>query len=211
MSIAQEPSNGQRPGPPPSADRPKTRKRKDDSGRYQKITRSLHREDYERLMRAGWSTRTLERYAAFRYGERISHMAFERYRQKHQIDPPTGYFDKVVAEQAVDVLATREQLIRLQASRIDIDTQTEATMRKLFNSTHKELMVLNDLLSAHKSDLQDLGLFPKAGDKLTITDDREPAEEAPRADTLQDLFAVDEAGARDLAKVIHLAARQQTG
>src|SRR5262245_61304666 len=91
-------------------------------GRRNVVGGSPHRDDYVRLMEAGWSSATLERYAAFRYGEEISDRAFRRYRARRGIADPRTLRDdeKHPFDQPIDVLQERLDLIALQKARIDI-------------------------------------------------------------------------------------------
>lgn len=176
------------------------------------IGRSAHRDEYVRLMKAGWSSLTLERYALYRYGEEIPASTFRTYKARQKIEAIPAPWAKEAeavldADAAVDVITTRAQLIALQRDRIAIDVKHERDMTKLFGSTRAEIAALNSLLDAHKADLQDLGLFPKAGERLTIeTPDRPTAADAPKAQTLGALIgSSDEGEEMEAAKVVHLA------
>ena len=177
------------------------------------IGRSSNRDEYVRLMENGWSSLTLERYAAYRYGEEIPASTFRTYRSKHEIVVKNGVkpMKGVEPDQVVDVIGKRAELIRLQEARIAIDVQHETMMAKLFGSTRGEIATLNALLDSHKADLQDLGLLPKAGEKITINDGRQPtAADAPKARTLGDLLGApgaDPAMQSALARSLHLATR----
>jgi hypothetical protein len=173
---------------------------------------SPHRDEYVRLMQAGWSSLTLERYAMYRFGEEIPASTFRTYKKRWAIEakvaPWAREAEKVLdADAAVDVVTARAELIELQRSRIAIDVGHERTMTKLFGSTRAEIAALSSLLDAHKADLQDLGLFPKAGTTLTISGDvpKPTAADAPKVQTLGTLIGTEDTAEEiEAAKVLHL-------
>ena len=174
------------------------------------IGASKHRDEYVRLMEAGWSSLTLERYALHRYGEEIPASTFRTYKAKKKIETRVTAWkqgEKVIdREAALDVITRRAELIELQEARIAIDVKHEQQMQKLFGSTRGEIQTLNALLDAHKTDLQDLGLLPKAGEHLTIDGPaRQPTpEDAPKARRLSDLIGVEEEQEMQAARLLHL-------
>ena len=172
---------------------------------------SPNRDEYVRLMQAGWSSLTLERYAAYRYGEDIPSKTLREYRAKNEIVVEVKPFDRVSADQTVDVVGARAELIRLQQARIAIDWEHEQNMSKLFTGNRAEILLLSQLLSDHKGDLQDLGIMPKAGEKIEISGpSKATAEQAPRALTLGALFGspdADPAVVAGLARSLHLATK----
>lgn len=170
---------------------------------------SSNRDEYVRLMEAGWSSLALERYAAYRYGEDIPSKTLREYRLKHGIERKVKPFERVDADQVVDVVGARAELIRLQQARISIDWTHEQAMSKLFTSSRAEIALLSVLLSDHKADLQDLGVMPKAGEKVEIIA-TPSATEIPRALTLGALFGMpdaDHAAVAGLARSLHLATK----
>lgn len=185
------------------ANRPPQRKTAGQSRKRRRnvIASSPNRAEYESLLRAGWSTYALERYALHRFGERIDQTTFVRYRKKLGIEAPASPWEGVKSEERVDVLRLRNDLIQLQMARIAIDHKHEEQMGKLFGSTKGEIQVLDQLLSSMKTDLQDVGLLPKAGDKLEISAPK--AEEAPRHQSLADVFGADPEKVIELARWVH--------
>lgn len=171
------------------------------------VSRSSHAEEYERLLRNGWSSTSLERYAAHRFGEQISSASFRRFRARKKITVTPSPFAKVAVEDALDVVAGRAELIQLQRERIGIDVEHERSMNKLFGSTRGELRLLGDLLTEHLADLQALGLMPRAGDKLEITAGPAPGE-APKTLTLGELLGTTDGETTGMARVLHLRLKE---
>lgn len=186
------------------------------------IGNSPHREEYVRLMKAGWSSVALERYALVRWGEQIPASTFRSYRSTHKRrwDVSTSTFNAAAEDAAnvldpdvlLDIMHERAELIRLQKARIAIDVKHERQMSKLFNSTAREIELLSRLLDQSKADLQDLGLFPKAGLTVDINaqigglqpDLDDPGVRSPQAATLgQVLGMADEASQMQLARALH--------
>lgn len=172
---------------------------------------SPNRDEYIRLLEAGWSSLTLERYAAYRYGEDIPAKTIRDYRAKKGIVVAVKPFDRVTADQTVDVVGARAELIRLQQARIAIDWAHEQKMSKLFTGNRAEILLLSTLLSDHKGDLQDLGLMPKAGEKVEFTIPAKPSvEDVPRALTLGALFGAPDAdpiAVAGMGRALHLATK----
>lgn len=167
------------------------------------VGNSPNREEYVRLMKAGWTSIALERYAMYRYGEDVPASTIRTYRNRLGIKiEPTFSVERVDPEAMIDPLRSRAELIQLQQARIRIDVKHEQDMGKLFGSTKAEIRELANLLTEHKSDLQDMGLFPKAGEKLEIThpDQVGSGSLVPRMQTLGELFGTD-----DDAQVISMA------
>lgn len=161
------------------------------------IGQSMHRDEYVRLMKAGWSSATLERYAAWRCGEDIPASTFREYKKKLKLDVQTSRllnasFD---TDAIPDVLAKRQELIALQTDRIAIDAAHERSMTKLFASTRSEIALLNNLLTDLRHDLESAGIL--GAERVAGV----PEEELPRARTLAEVFSGDE---RELAKVLHM-------
>jgi hypothetical protein len=169
------------------------------------IGSSPHRDEYVRLLKAGWSSLALERYAAFRYGEDIPAQTFRGYRarlkkQGEQVEP----YKKVEVDQTIDVIGERANLIRLQRERIKIDWEHEQSMKKLFSSLSREITVLNSLLDSHKADLQDVGVLPKSPDEIRVTTRQEQQAQAPRWMTLGEIVGgLDKETEADLARSLH--------
>lgn len=174
------------------------------------VAASPHVEDYERLLAAGWSSLSLEQYAAYRYGEAISSQTFRRYRAKRKIVPRPSPYESH-SDELVDPVATRAALIRLQERRIAVDAGhelgTSSPINKLFNTTRFEIRLLSELLDAHKADLQDLGLFPKAGEKIVVSQAPAPAQ-TTGYQTLGEMFEIAEDDAVEVAKVLHLGSQK---
>jgi hypothetical protein len=200
-----------------SPDPPKPRKR-----RRNVIGNSPHRDDYIRLMKDGWSSVALERYALWRYQEQIPASTFRTYRSSKNRDwnVSTSTFNasRQNAEHALDpdvlldLLHERAELIRLQKARIAIDHEHEVAMRKLFGSTAREIEVLDKLLQASKGDLQDLGLFPKAGETVQInarvgalSPDVDDPQNRSRPTLASVLAMADPAHALQVARALHEA------
>jgi hypothetical protein len=172
------------------------------------IVSSAQREEYVRLMESGWSSMALERYAYHRYGEDIPASTFRAYKAKRGIKVEVSVMRgrDIDPDRTHDVVATRQELIALQMARIGIDAQHERDMKKLFGTTRGEISLLSMLLDAAKGDLQDLGLFPKAGETITVKGDGPDPESIPKARTLAEAMGDGTALAEssDLAKVLHL-------
>lgn len=178
------------------------------------IGASKHRDEYVRLMQAGWSSISLERYAMHRYGEDIPASTFRAYKAKKgivaEVTPLQAAAKVIDRESALDVISKRAELIALQEARIAIDVEHEKSMKKLFGSTRGEIQTLNALLEAHKGDLQDLGLLPKAGEFLTVNGPAPEAtsENAPKARRLSDLLGVGEEHEMQAAKLLHMGLKR---
>jgi len=167
------------------------------------VASSPHRDEYVRLLEAGWSSLALERYALHRYREDIPASTFRAYKAKKKI-VVKGSGLGADPEQMVDILAQRADLIRMQRERIDIDLTHERNMGKLFSTTRSEIQLLDTLLNSHKADLQDVGVMPREGESLTINVPQPSAEAAPRAKSLGEAFGVEPGQESELARVLHL-------
>jgi hypothetical protein len=172
---------------------------------------SPHRLEYERLIDVGWTSMSLERYALHRYGEDIPAVTFRLYRKKLGKNRPASQYRTVVPSSMVDVLGSRAELIALQQARIAVDWGHEQSMGKLFGTTRAEISVLSGLLDAHKADLQDLGVFPKAGEKLTINGVAVSPDDAPKARSLAEALGVDPGSEAEMAKLLHLSLKAAGG
>jgi hypothetical protein len=130
------------------------------------IGHSIHRDEYVTLMRNGWSSMAISRFAMFRHGEDIPDRTIRLYRKKLGLSSTRSAMQdqEVDPEAIVDILKERTELIHLQKARIAIDTAHERTMNKLFSGTRHEIAALNSLITATKEDMQDFGLFPKLGE-----------------------------------------------
>lgn len=199
----------------------KTRSKK----RHNVIARSKHREDFEKLMKANWSSAAIERYALWRYGEDIPEITIRKYRLRKKINAAgekrytltrERSLDEMVVE-SLDVLGQRAQLIALQVKRIDDQQKQEVSGRHADASLRQEVLALNTLLDSEKADMQDLGMFPKQGDEITIRSGREDKmeETVPRYQTLGDALGFDKIDAdgdeAEAAKIIHMALKKKTG
>jgi hypothetical protein len=190
----------------------KRRARNSSSSRKSVLNQSPHLEEYIELMRGGWSSFALERYASYRYGEKIAAATF-RTRKSRMLaqktdwvtpDHLTGKSNKPITdiEHRVDVLKTRHQLAVLQMQRISLDVKTELDLGKLFSSTKGEMDLLNTILDKIKQDEEDFGLREKVADKTQVTVADLPATVAPRHDSLAAALG---AGGLDQAQLIHVA------
>ena len=172
------------------------------------IAHSPHREEYERLIKAGWNSFALERYALGRYGEEIPASTFRSYKSRKGMKTDVERFGEIVdQDKMIDVMGVRSDLIQLQMGRIGIDVRHEQEMSKLFGSTRGEIQLLSALLDQHKQDLQDLGMFPKVGESVTIESHvtHEQVEDtAPKHTSLSEALGMDGADDADLAEVLHL-------
>lgn len=176
-------------------------------GRRNVIGNSPNRDVYVRLMEGGWSSLSLERFASHRYAEDIPASTFRTYKSRSSIVTDVSrYGDIVDPEKMIDVLRTRSELVQLQMERIRIDHEHEKSMSKLFGSTSREIDLLAKLLDQTKADQQDVGLFPKLGESVTITAKQGPsAGEAPKHRSLAEALGAAPESGRELAKVLHLA------
>jgi hypothetical protein len=194
-------------------------------GRPSTIANSPHRDDYKKLLKAGWSSAMLERYAAFRYGEQISAPTIRRYRNSLQQKEGTyDSFEKLAPldrDALVDVLGGQAQLIALQRARVAIDAGKEVEQKKLSPSVRLELRELAQLYKDYRETMQELGLFPRQGAVLNLNANLQPAPApdpstrpetryAPSVRTLGELVAGEGAGDSvpeeaqiELARLLH--------
>jgi hypothetical protein len=156
-------------------------------------------------MEAGWSSAAIEAYAQWRFHEDVPASTVRTYRKKHSHESKEPTWVGVDPEATIDVMGERAMLIQLQKQRIAIDAKHETDMSKLFGSTRAEIQALSSLLDAHKGDLQDLGLFPKAGETLTVREGLPAQEMVPRSRTLGEALGLEGVDEPALAKVLHLA------
>lgn len=171
------------------------------------IGSSPNRDEYVRMLKAGWSSLALEKYAAFRYGEDIPANTFRYYRKRLKEDDPNAIvkYQEVKTDQMVDVIGERAQLLELQKRRIGLDWEHEKNMSKLFSSMGREIDLYNRLLDSHKADLQDLGLLPKTAEQIQMTmTGAADAPAAPKHKTLADAIGADlnEDGVLDIAQTL---------
>lgn len=187
------------------------------------IGSSVHREDYVALMRAGWSSESISRYAGFRFGEDIPASTIRYYRNRNKVRAATapafpalqgGQGKGSDPEKRLDVMGLRAEAIQLQLARIRVEVAAEQDLKRLLPTVRDELRLLNTLLSDHKADQQDWGLAPKAGDRVdppsVLPGVPAPAAGAvPKYDTLADMFQVPPGSdaERDIAVRLHLATR----
>jgi hypothetical protein len=138
------------------------------------FNQSPYRDDYVRLIEAGWSSVSLERYAKYRYDEKIPASTFRNHmrRIEKNADPSkrlaiTDKDKNQLSGTEVDVMGVRQQLIVLQIQRLAVDSQHEFQMNKLFTSTREEMKLLSSLLNEAKADQMDFGVIKhRAGDEL---------------------------------------------
>jgi hypothetical protein len=170
------------------------------------VGNSEHRDEYVRLMRAGWTSLSLEAYARYRYAEDIPASTFRSYKARQKIEvKQSGLLSQVMdVDEAPDVIAVRQELIALQIGRIGIDVKHERDMSKLFSTTRGEIALLNSLLTDLKTDLQDAGLM---GQATRGEDAVQPAQDGgviPRAATLGDLMGLAPENQTEAARLLHL-------
>ena len=181
----------------------------------------MHRDEYVGLMRAGWSSQAIERYAAYRYGEDIPAATFRAYRLRNKVKASAvpafpGLKDGASTdpEKRLDVMGLRAEAIQLQQARIRLEVTAEVEAGRLNPVLRAEIQLYNALLNDHKADQQDWGLAPKAGDRVdppaALPGLPSPAEAgAPRFQTLGELLGVPDGSdeERSAAVRLHLATR----
>lgn len=186
--------------------------------RRNQIGSSPHKDEYDRLIEAGWTSTSLERYAAYRFGERIASTTFRQYKHRRKmvnVKPSVLLGDARETEvPPVDVMRVREELVQLQMARIAIDTRHEKSMSKLFSSTSREIDLLSKLLDQVKSDQRDYGILPDL--RPVQAPERDGADPAPppRARSLGEVLGLVDPGdvasaAEALAGVIPLRPRDE--
>jgi hypothetical protein len=146
------------------------------------IDKTGHREEIEHLLiDLRWGSRVVSQYMEMKYGVSLDDSTIRRWRAKRveqlkrigklkDWDPPkrgeNDSPDALIArlmhpsDDVPDVLQKRVALAKLQEERIRADVKHEMAMGKLFNSTAKEVEMLNKLYTEIKKDMQDLGLWP---------------------------------------------------
>jgi hypothetical protein len=178
-----------------------------------KITQSPHREEYVELIKAGWNSFALSRYAAYRYGEEIADSTFRAYKSRMKIEVEQSALATVAGLSTdqvtrLDVMTAREELIALQMARIKVDAEHELKMNKLFSSSNREIQLLSTLLDAYKGDQRDFGLL---NTPVSETPEQQPTTGGvPRYRSLRELFGDDAiAASRHLADVLPFTPRQE--
>lgn len=171
------------------------------------FNQSPYREDYVRLIKAGWSSASLERYAAYRYDEKIPASTFRNHMariEKPEIPTVIGKNGTPITDAEIDVMNVRQQLIQLQLQRLAVDAAHEFQMNKLFGSTRNEITLLSTLLNEAKQDQRDYGVI--AHDPADALPDVpvENAVNAPRFQTIGQMLGLGE-GQDPLAVVERLA------
>lgn len=146
------------------------------------IDKTGHREEIEHLLiELRWGSKVVSQYLEMKYGVTLSDSAIRRWRinrvaqlqragKLKDWDPPKSGAndspDVLIArlmhpsDEIPDVLQKRIALAKVQEERIRADVKHEMAMGKLFNSTAKEVEMLNKLYTEIKKDMQDLGLWP---------------------------------------------------
>lgn len=178
------------------------------------FNQSPYRDDYVRLIEAGWSSVSLERYAKYRYKEEIPASTFRNHmrRIEKKADPSkrlalTAKDQEQLSGSEVDVMGVRQQMIVLQIQRLGVDTAHEFQMNKLFTSTREELKLLSTLLNEAKADQLDFGVIAaKQEDELPPVPQAD-ASNSPQHATLGSLLGAGEdadmlAAAEALGKVL---------
>lgn len=199
--------------------KPSTRHR----SRRNVIGSSVHREDYVGLMRAGWSSEAISRYAGYRFGEDIPASTIRHYRNRNKVRAATApAFPGLQQgqpgtdpEKRLDVMGLRAEAIQLQLARIRVEVAAEQGAARLLPTVRDELRLLNTLLNDHKADQQDWGLAPKAGDRVDPLPAALPgvpspaAAGAPKFQTIGEMFGVPDGSdaEREIAVRLHLATR----
>ena len=166
------------------------------------IGNSPNRDEYVRLMSAGWSSYSLEKYAWHRYGEDIPDRTFRLYKSKHQIKAPADPLKEISLDDIPDVTMERVRILQLQKGRIGIDVAHETAMNKLFGTTGREIELYSKLLTELRSDLQEVGLLPRPGQENRIPEAAK--DNSPSARSLGEVFGTDDTAEAELAKVLHM-------
>lgn len=206
----------------------KRRKKKQTPGSV--LAQSAHTEEYCKLMAANWTSFSLERYAAYRYGETIKASTFRNYKarraasnpkwlQEYDVKAKNG--DPLVSkrdELRLDVMGIREQLALLQLQRLAVDVKTEMNMGKLWSGTHREIQLASDLLDKIKTDQQDFGILPKVVEETQVTVRDLPGDVAPRHTTLGEALGINTANpaelfaaARKLGNIVPINKEREAG
>jgi hypothetical protein len=184
------------------------------------IASSPHKSEYKKLLKAGWSSLAVERYAMFRYGEDIPAATIRAYRKSMRLQVTASVMrpaKEVDPEQVLDVALEMAELIQLQKDRVAIDVKLETQMNKLLSTTRMEIRELSMLLREYKETMQDWGLHPVRGVKLDVHGTLHPGEQpgpaddgrtryAPRVQTLGQLFDGGEVSQEQeiqLARMLH--------
>jgi hypothetical protein len=166
------------------------------------IGSSPHREDYHRLLAAGWSSYSLEKYAMNRFGEDIPARTFRLYKKRKGIVAPADPLKEISLDDIPDVLQERIRILLLQKARIAIDAEHERNMNKLFGGLGREIELYSKLLTELRSDLQEVGLLARDGESSTLPNEARDA--GPRYRTLGEAFNATGAQESELGKVLHL-------
>lgn len=184
------------------------------------FNQSPYREDYVRLIKAGWSSASLERYAKYRYDEKIPASTFRNHMARIEKSQDPGNPLKITGKDAtslqgteIDVMGVRQQLIGLQIQRLSVDVKHEFDMNKLFGSTRAEMQLLSTLLNEAKQDQKDYGVIAHDPAEDLPEVPQPEASNSPRHSSLGSLLGVGPgtdmlAAAEALAKVIPIG---QTG
>lgn len=172
-------------------------------------------------MQAGWTSIAIERYASYRFGEDIPASTVRAYRTRKQLGPNTRpAFPNLKPgadsdpEKRLDVMGLRAEAIQLQQARLQLEHAAERESGRLNPTLREEIRLYNTLLSDHKTDQQDWGLAPRAGDRVdppaAMPGVPQPgAAEPPKYQTLGEMLGVP-AGSdeeREVAVRLHLATR----
>jgi hypothetical protein len=185
------------------------------------FNQSPYKDDYVRLIKAGWSSTSLERYAAYRYDEQIpastfrNHMArIERAAGTDGSLAVTGKDKEKLTGTEIDVMGVRQQLIMLQIQRLAVDSSHEFQMNKLFTSTREEIKLLGQLLNEAKLDQKDYGLLAHDPEDQKAPTGAQDGQVVPRHKSFGDLLGVSDPEAvlgmvQGLARVIPMRAAGQ--
>lgn len=166
MTEPEPPANTTTPAPEPAGGRRSKRRRN-------VIRNSPNRGEYELLIDEGWSSIGLSRYALYRYGEDIPDRTFRAYRAKlgkSMKDRPDTMRHPlhVDLDTLPDVVRERMGIYLLQKQRVIEESQREENRGTMARDLRVEIRFMAEMLDQVKQDMQDLGLFPKTGQRLEI-------------------------------------------
>lgn len=148
------------------------------------VDKTGHRDEIEHLLiDQKWSSRAVQQYASLRWGVEIPDSSLRTWRQRRveqrrrlntlpeswsglpdaSDTSPKAIIARLLAtgDELPDIMQKRLALIRLQEARIRLDTEHELAMGKQFTTNGKEIDLLNRMYNDLRSDMQDLGLWPK--------------------------------------------------
>lgn len=161
------------------------------------FNQSPYKDDYVRLIKAGWSSTSLERYAAYRYDEEIPASTFRNHMARIEKQPDAGNGLAVTGKNSekltgteIDVMGVRQQLIMLQIQRLAVDSSHEFQMNKLFTSTREEIKLLGQLLNESKADMKDFGVLAHDPEDQKAPTGAQDGPVVPRHKSMAELLGV---------------------